>query len=126
MHPVDPQRFDALVQQAIEGLPAWVRQHMQNIAILTAPWPTPEQRRASGASPGNLLLGLYEGIPLPRRSRGYHLQLPDRITLFQRPLEIVARDEPHLIALVRQTIIHEIAHHFGFSEEQLRKIEEEI
>lgn len=113
-------RFEELVALALDGLPEWVREHMDNVAVVTAFWPTAEQLRA--APSGQMLLGLYQGVPLTRRGRGYSLVPPDRITLFQGPLERLARDEATLIALIRRTVVHEIAHHFGFSEEQLRAL----
>ncbi len=117
--------FDRLVDRALEDLPAWVRERMENVAIVVAEWPTAEQLRAvrtrQGERPVGMLLGLYEGIPLTRRSY-YHLAAPDRITLFRGPLLLEAQREGDLVGLIRRTIIHEIAHHFGFSEDALRKL----
>ena len=126
---LDPAAFEALVGQAIDGLPEWVRAHMDNVAIVVEDAPTRQQRQVGGVSPGSDLLGLYEGIPLTQRGRGYQLVPPDRITLFQRALErhaVAQGAEDHasaLVRLVRQTIIHEVAHHFGFSEQQLRALD---
>jgi predicted Zn-dependent protease with MMP-like domain len=119
---LDAAAFEALVAQALDELPDWVRQHMDNVAIVVAPWPTAQQLRSAGVREG-LLLGLYEGVPLTRRGRGYNLLPPDRITLFQGPLELTARHRRDLIRLIRRTVIHEIAHHFGFSEEKLRDLD---
>jgi len=117
--------FDRLVERALEDLPAWVRERMENVAIVVAEWPTAEQLRAvrarQGERPMGMLLGLYEGIPLTRRAY-YHLAAPDRITLFRGPLLLEAQREGDLVGLIRRTIIHEVAHHFGFSEEQLRQL----
>ncbi len=120
---LDAFRFERLVEQAVDALPEWIGEHMENVYITTAAWPSRQQQRAARLGQGRLLLGLYEGVPLSRRGRGYHLATPDRITLFQRPLEIVAQSEAHLVDLIRRTIIHEIAHHFGFSEEELARLE---
>jgi predicted Zn-dependent protease with MMP-like domain len=117
------ERFEQLVDRAVDSLPEWIGEHMENVFITTARWPSPEQRQSARLRENTLLLGLYEGVPLTHRGSGYHLHSPDRITLFQRPLEIVADSEHHLIALVRDTIIHEIAHHFGFSEDELGRLE---
>jgi predicted Zn-dependent protease with MMP-like domain len=125
---LEPAVFESLAAQAIDGLPDWVRTHMDNVAIVLEQTPTAQQLRSAGVPAGNDLLGLYEGVPLTERGRGYQLVPPDRITLFQRPLERHASDErgeyssPALVQLVRQTIIHEIAHHFGFSEQHLREL----
>jgi len=114
--------FESLVAQAVDSLPEWVRAHMDNVAIVLEQTPTAQQLRTAGVPAGNDLLGLYEGVPLTQRGRGYQLVAPDRITLFQHPLERHAHDEAALVELVRQTIIHEIGHHFGFSEQHLREL----
>lgn len=117
--------FDALVEQAVDELPEWVGEHMENVYITTAMWPSTQQHKAAHLGKNTLLLGLYEGVPLTRRGSGYNMHTPDRITLFQRPLELVADDSAHLVTLVQRTIIHEIAHHFGFSEDELSALEPE-
>ena len=120
---LDADRFDRLVAEAVDSLPEWIGEHMENVFLTTAIWPSSHQMQSSRVGRNSLLLGLYEGVPLSRRGGRYHLTPPDRITLFQRPLEMVARDEEHLVDLVQSTIIHEIAHHFGFSEDELRRLE---
>ena len=106
------EAFDELVARAVDELPEWVHEHMDNISIVAIPWPAPYQLRAVQER-GGLLLGLYEGVPLTRRGRGYHLAPPDRITLFQGPLERQAHNDRELVEWIRRTIVHEIAHHFG-------------
>ena len=118
-------RFDALVDEAVDHLPEWVGEHMQNVYVTTATWPTRAQLEGSRVGRHELLLGLYEGVPLTRRGHGYHLITPDRITLFQRPLELVADDDRDLVRLIQSTIVHEIGHHFGMSEEELDRLESE-
>jgi predicted Zn-dependent protease with MMP-like domain len=114
------EAFEALVAQALDNLPDWVRERMENLAITVEPWPTREQRHKTGTTRGTLLLGLYEGIPLTQRGRGYNLVAPDRITLFQGPLELLADSPATLVQLIRHTVIHEIAHYLGFSEKEIR------
>jgi len=120
--------FEALVGQAVDGLPDWVHAHLDNVVILVQPEASAEQRRTSGTAPDYELLGLYEGVPLTQRGRGYQLVPPDRITLFQHPLERQSAREGSatspeaLVQVIRRTIVHEIAHHFGFSEERLRDL----
>jgi predicted Zn-dependent protease with MMP-like domain len=118
------EAFDTLVDQAIASLPEWVHEKMDNVAILVAPWPTPQQLESVQRQRGRgvLLLGLYEGVPLTRRGRGYNLTPPDRITLFQRALEMQAQDAQQLVAAIQHTIIHEIGHYFGMSEDQLHAL----
>lgn len=113
------------MQQAVDELPEWIGEHMQNVVITSAPWPTRHQIAKARLPRGHMLLGLYEGVPLSRRGAGYHLRPPDRVTLFERALQQVARDEEHLVVLIRRTIIHEIAHHFGFSEAELDALEQD-
>ena len=74
---------------------------------------------------GRTLLGLYQGIPLTRRTSGYNLVSPDRIIIFQRPLELTSRGDDDLVKRVRDTVVHEIAHHFGISDERLQEMERE-
>ena len=114
--------FEEIVAQAVDDLPEWVRAHMDNVAITVASWPSPEQQKRLEGGESQLLLGLYEGVPLTRRGGGYHLVPPDRITLFQGPLEWIARDDRALVQLIRRTIVHELAHHFGFSEDHIRDL----
>ncbi len=119
---LDSAAFEQLVAKAVDDLPGWVRDRMDNVAILVVPWPSANQMPRPGSPRGDLLLGLYEGVPLTKRGRGYGLTPPDRITLFQGPLELCARDPQALLQLIRRTIVHEVAHHFGFSEARIREL----
>lgn len=114
--------FERLVSQALDTLPEWVQEYMNNIVIIVEPWPNASQLQAVEIPPGKTLLGLYQGIPLTRRGRGYQLVPPDRISLFQGPLESFADNELAIKQLIRRTVIHEIAHHFGFSEAKLTEL----
>lgn len=115
------KQFEKIVARALDDIPAWISHRMENVAIVIQPWPTSQQIRKNQKE-GKMLLGLYEGIPLTRRSRAYRLVPPDRITLFQQPLQRVAQDEQDLVRLVRRTVTHEIGHHFGLSEQALKKL----
>jgi predicted Zn-dependent protease with MMP-like domain len=117
----DDALFDTWVTQALDDLPAWVQEHLENLSVVVAPWPTAEQLRSVGVRRPIELLGLYEGVPLPRRGHGYHLAAPDRITLFQRPLEARARGAA-LVRLIRRTVVHEVGHHIGFSDADLDEL----
>jgi len=108
-------RFEDLAADALAGLPEWVHRTMENVDVLVEDLPPRGQ-------PG--LLGLYEGIPLPRRGLGYAGVLPDRITLFRRNIEREARgSDERLKEIVRHTVVHEIAHHFGISDDRLRELD---
>jgi len=107
------RRFEVLVGQAMDQLPAWVRERLDNVEILVEDDPPEDQPD---------LLGLYEGIPLIDRGLGYSGVLPDRITLFRRSIEAEARDEEGLKRVIGDTVVHEVAHFFGISDERLHEL----
>ena len=108
-------RFEELVADAIDGLPAWVLDAMDNVEVLVEDVPPPGQ-------PG--LLGLYHGIPLSRRGAGYTNVLPDTITLYRATIMRVAgTDERRVQRQVARIVAHEVAHHFGISDERLLEID---
>ena len=111
---VSRAHFERLVARALDDLPDWVREHMENVEVIIASRPPPEEPN---------LLGRYEGIPLNRRGYGYFGALPDRIVLFRSTIKAVSRNEEELRRNVRHTVAHEIAHHFGISDERLREID---
>ncbi len=96
---------------------------MNNVAIVVEEEPAPAQLKARAVSPGSTLLGLYEGRPLIHRSVFEPFNLPDRITIFQRPHERIARSREDLERLVEETLWHEVAHHFGLNEREVRAAE---
>lgn len=115
--------FERLVVEALDSLPPFFQNKMENIEVLLRRWPTPEDRREAGLSRGHTLLGLYTGVPLTERTSGYNLVTPDVITLFQGPIEQASGGDPGEIReQVRHTVIHEIAHHFGISDDRLREL----
>lgn len=122
--PVLPlETFEALIIEAVAGLPVYFQEKLDNIELLVAPWPTASDLQRVGISPGHLLLGLYQGIPLTERTSAYNLVPPDTITLFQGPIELVAGPNPQRIReQVKHTVIHEIAHYFGISDDRLREL----
>lgn len=122
---MERERFEELVRQALEGLPEEIAQRISNVDVEVQDAPTPRQLSATRVPSGHTLLGLYQGIPLTRRTSGYQMVPPDKITIFQRPLEAVSRGDDDLVRRVRDTVIHEVAHHFGISDARLREIEAE-
>ncbi len=116
-------RFEELVVEAIDELPDDILAILDNVEIVVADAPTTHQLDEAGdLDAGEMLLGLYEGIPLTDRTGGYGLVLPDKITLFQGALESICPDEETLRNEVRVTVIHELAHHFGISDRRLREL----
>lgn len=117
------QQFEALVIEALTSLPTYFQEKLDNVEILVDDWPTAGDMRRLGMPPGHLILGLYHGIPLTNRTSGYQLVTPDTITLYQGPIESVAGSKPEKIrAQVKHTVIHELAHHFGISDDRLREL----
>jgi predicted Zn-dependent protease with MMP-like domain len=117
------EAFEQLVVEALDELPPFFAEKMDNIEVLVQPWPTRRDKVEAGLSPGQTLLGLYYGIPLTERTQGYNLVPPDTITLFQGPIERAARGNAERIRQqVKHTVIHEIAHHFGISDDRLREL----
>jgi len=108
--------------QALENLPEFFQQKLQNIEVVVAEWPTPAELRAVGMKPGQLLLGLYQGVPLTKRTTNYGLVLPDKVTIFQGPIERVCRTKEQVVKQVQRTVRHELAHHFGISDDRLREL----
>lgn len=112
------RRFERLLGAALRRLPPGFEQYLDNVAFLVADDPTPEQRAASQLQPDETLYGLYEGTP--RINRGIEGPLlPDRITIFRRPIEAEFSSDKEITEEIRRTIIHEVAHHCGFEEDQL-------
>ncbi len=114
--------FEQLVAEALDDLPEEIARYLNNVDVVVQRWPTPAQLQHAGIGPGYLLLGLYEGVPLTRRGAYYGLVPPDKVTIFQGPLERVSRDQEDLRRRVRHTVVHELAHHFGISDARLREL----
>jgi predicted Zn-dependent protease with MMP-like domain len=116
------QEFEDLVIAALDTLPEDLLTLMNNVEVTVELRPTRDHLDSVGIRHGSLL-GLYEGIPLTQRtSTGYSIVVPDKITIFQRPIEGVCRTREEIVAQVRQTVVHEVAHHFGIGEERLDEL----
>ena len=116
--------FLQLVNEALTTIPTRFRDAMQNIAIVVEDEPTAEQLTDVGVEPPDTLLGLYEGTPLTERQWADGNRLPDKVTLFQGPIEDSSADENDLVVAIGETLIHEIGHYFGLSEEEIEEIED--
>lgn len=117
--------FEAHVARALATIPQRFRDAMQNIAIVVEDEPDEELLAEMGADPDDTLFGLYTGTPLTERQWDRGNDLPDRIILFQASHEREAEDEDDLVCSIAETLIHEIGHYFGLSEEEIEHIEDE-
>ena len=111
--------FESIVSEVMESLPPRFASAIENVDVFVEDWPTPEQRARLHLHRGETLFGLYEGIPITQRSAGYHLAMPDRITIFRGPIEQQSEDPEETRATIQHTVIHEVAHFFGISDERL-------
>ena len=117
------KRFERLVADALEMIPPSFRQAVRNVAVIVEDAPAPELLDDVGIDPPDTLLGLYEGVPLPERDWTHGNALPDRITLFQEPIEAASRNDEEIVVTIGETVIHEFGHYFGLSEEEIEEIE---
>jgi predicted Zn-dependent protease with MMP-like domain len=114
-----PRRFARLVRDALVDLPPAFARRLDNVAVLIAERPSPAQLRALGLGPDETLFGLYEGTPLGERGISYHLTLPDRITIYREPILDACASTQEMKQEIQLTVIHELGHHFGLSDDEL-------
>ena len=116
--------FEKLVSEAISAMPSHIQKAIDNVVFIVEPKFRHQKIKEVGVSTNEMLLGLYEGVPQIRRGSGYTGVLPDKITLFQEPLEeLSGGDKNKLKQLIREVVEHEIGHYFGFDEAEIRAIE---
>ena len=113
--------FEQLVREAIESLPERFLDHLDNVLIVVEQQPSQEQRESNRLSANETLFGLYEGVPMTERG-SYSPMMPDRITIFQRPLERYCESKEELVHQVRDTVVHEVAHFFGIDDDRLHEL----
>lgn len=118
------ERFEQLVEEAMKALPVRFRRQLKNLAVVVEDAPDPLLLTEMGIEPPDTLFGLYQGTPLTSRTWDFGNALPDRITIFQQPIEAEAHTDDEILASVTETVIHEIGHYFGMSEEEIEAIEE--
>jgi len=111
--------FEELVAEALDELPDQIQRWLDNVAIVVAQDPTPDQLRSAGLGRGRLLFGLYQGVPKTRRGVTYGESLPDKIVIFQHPIERLCHTREDVRNQVRRTVLHEVGHHFGLDEKEL-------
>jgi len=119
---MDRRTFERLVAEAVDALPDFFREKLDNVAIVVEDWPDRATMRAAGIGHPFQLLGFYHGVPQTRRTHDYGLVLPDKISIYQHPIEMHFRSPAQVRAAVQHVLRHEIAHHFGISDERLREV----
>lgn len=111
--------FESFVHEAIESLPSHFAEKLNNVEIVIEDFPSMHHYISARVRPGSALLGLYQGVPQNRRGNGYQFVLPDKITIFQKPIEWLCQTPDEIRKQVRKTVLHEIGHHFGMNEEEI-------
>ena len=119
------ERFRRLVEEAVSGIPRRFRDAMRNVAVVVEDKPSPDLLAEMELEPGDTLFGLYHGTPLTQRDSSYGNTLPDRISIYQFPIEEACDSEEDIRQCVAETVIHEFGHYFGLSEEEIEAIEEQ-
>lgn len=117
-------RFQQLVEDALAGIPRRFRAAMKNVAVIVEDEPAADILQEMEIEPPDSLFGLYQGTPLPERGWQYGNALPDRISIYQRPIEEACGDDDEIRGCVAETVIHEFGHYFGMDEAQIEEIEE--
>jgi predicted Zn-dependent protease with MMP-like domain len=115
------EEFEGVVEETIKDLPAEFRKRLENVDVLVEIWPTLEDMQSIRAHPGSILFGLYRGIPQTKRGLYYSGVLPDKITIFAGPILSLAGNLEDAKTQIKKTVLHEIGHHFGMSEEDIRQ-----
>jgi len=118
---ISREQFQNLVLQALSDLPEYVRHSLQNVDVVVDDVASMNQIVGTGIENAMDLLGLYEGIPLTERY-GYDMVLPDKVTLFQKPIESICDTQEQIAEEISKTLIHEIAHHFGLDDDHLDRL----
>ena len=114
------REFERLVLKALESLPTSIQERLDNLDVVIREWPTRADLEESGLKDRYELFGLYQGVPLIDRTH-YDMALPDKITIFQRPIEAACDTKTAVVREVGVTVIHEVAHHFGINDATLEQ-----
>jgi predicted Zn-dependent protease with MMP-like domain len=119
---MDRRAFECLVTEALNDLPETFREKLDNVEVVVEEWPDPDTMRLAGLRHPTQLLGFYHGVPQTKRTHHYGLVLPDKISIYQRPIERRCRTVEEVRATIRRVLQHEVGHHFGLDDERLREI----
>ncbi len=120
---MEKETFEKLVQEGIDLIPKKFMAKLENVAVVVEDEPAEEQKKKLRLGEKFALFGLYEGVPQTKRGPNYGMTLPDKITIFQKSIEQFAHSAEEIREIVKNTVWHEIAHHFGSNETKLREIE---
>ncbi|MCX7681967.1 MAG: metallopeptidase family protein [Anaerolineae bacterium] len=119
---MEESRFAELVAEAWNALPEFFREKLENVELVVEDWPDPETMRRAGVRHRSQLLGFYHGVPLPERTHNYVLVLPDRISIYRRPILMRCRNWREVSEMVYRVLRHEVGHYFGLSDDRLREL----
>jgi predicted Zn-dependent protease with MMP-like domain len=123
---VTREHFEKLVEDALKQIPKRLRKEMRNVVVVVEDEPSRELLAEMEIEPGDSLFGLYQGTPLPERSWAFGNNLPDRISIYQRPTEEACENDDEIRDCVAETVIHEFGHYFGMSEDEIEAIEDKF
>jgi predicted Zn-dependent protease with MMP-like domain len=115
---IPPEEFEALVAKALDDLPEEFAELLENVAVTVEEEPTEEELESVGLDPEDELLGLYQGVPLDQRG-SFYTALPDRVVIYRGPILRQCSSRREVMQEVRDTVVHELGHHFGLEEEDL-------
>ena len=118
------REFEKLVVRALDELPPEFKERLDNVDVVVEDEPSREQREESALAPDETLYGLYQGVPLTERTHEYGLVAPDKITIFQKPIEEDCATPEEMVMEINLTVQHEIAHFFGLDDDTLEEIED--
>ncbi|MEA3489850.1 MAG: metallopeptidase family protein [Candidatus Omnitrophota bacterium] len=119
---MERKEFERLVIKALKSLPGVFKDSLENVDVVIEDEPTLEQGKAVDTAHRRMVLGLYQGVPLSRRSHYYGMVMPDKVSIFQKNIERICRTDDDIVRLVMHTVQHELAHHFGISDKRLRDL----
>lgn len=123
MYIIDHKQFEEIVAKAIDNIPPAYGQFIKNLAFVVEDEPTEQQRRKLRLTNNQSLFGLYEGVPLTKRASNYNLVLPDKITVFKKPIELSSSNLQDLTNRVNETVWHEVAHYYGLGHANIKDLE---
>ena len=119
---MDSDQFEGLVLEALESMPEMFHEALDNVEIVIEQWPAWNTMRLAGVRSKFELLGFYHGVPLTERTTNYSLVLPDKISIYQKPIEAQCSTPQEVRTLVHRVVLHELAHHFGIDDDRLHEI----